>query len=110
MPPAIGAAAVGSQDVPPVATFVEHRHRKWCMMDLWTDGVTGKLRLDPILHTAAGVSIIAAYWKFVTEQSFETMSFVVGGLFISSNIANRMLNMKQQKDNPQIVPTNAKAP
>lgn len=91
----------------PAKPHGERRHRRCPLdyfLDLFTDAVTGRARLDPVLHLAAGISVIYAYNKYVTAANFETMSTVVAGIFIISNLVNRNANLKQQALNPQIVP------
>lgn len=74
--------------------------RKWCVMDLVTDHVTGKLRESSVWSNLGKGAVIWAYIKFVSAATFEPMTLVLGVLLLGHEAGSRILNMKQQEPKP----------
>ena len=71
--------------------------RKWCVMDIVTDRTTGRLRESAVWSNIGKASIVWAYVTHVNATTFETMTFVVGGLLLGHEIGARILNQRSEK-------------
>jgi len=71
--------------------------RLWCVMDLVTDRTTGRLRESAVWSNIGKAAIVWAYCANVNATTFETMTFVVGGLLLGHEIGARILNQRNNK-------------
>lgn len=81
-----------------VKKFLEKRTRRWCITDLVTDHVTGKLRESACWSNIGKAAVVWAYIKFINVLNFELMTLTIATVVIGHDVANRMLNQKQQRD------------
>jgi len=71
--------------------------RKWCVMDLITDHMTGKMRETLVWSNAFKASTLVAYSRFVGPDNFELMTLTAGSLFLAHEGISRLMNHRQQK-------------
>lgn len=78
--------------------FTEKRKRLWCVMDLVTDHVTGKLRESACWSNVGKAGVMGAYIKFVNATNFELFTLTIAAVIIGHDVGNRLLNQKQLRD------------
>lgn len=78
----------------------DRRHRQWCVMDLITDHVTGKLRETAVGSVAAKIAILYAYCQHVSAANYETMTAVLAAAFLTHELGSRGMNLWTQRTVP----------
>lgn len=71
--------------------------RQWCVMDLVTDHVTGKMRETLLWSNLFKACALVAYSRFVSADNFELMTLTAGGIFLAHEGFSRIMNQRQQK-------------
>lgn len=76
--------------------LINYEGRKWCLMDLVTDHINGKLRETQVFSIAFKIGALWAYCRYVTAANYETMTLVAGGIFLAHEGFSRIMNQRVQ--------------
>ena len=73
--------------------------RKWCVMALVTDHVTGKLRESSVWSNVGKGCVTWAYVTMVNAANFESMTLIFLGGVAGHEVVSRLMNMKANNAN-----------
>lgn len=74
------------------------RGRRWCLTDLVTDHVTGKMRETAVFSVLTKAAVLWAYVVNVGTGNFELMTSVVAVTLLGHEIGSRVMNLKTQQE------------